>query len=395
MDQSGALAGKTVIAVSAGGSYSIALCSDGTVAAWGSGALGQLGNNITTSSYVPVPVRTAGFLSGKTVVKISAGDSHSLAVCSDGDVVSWGRNDWGQIGNGTNTNSPVPVKVTSAGALSGKAVTSASAGYRKSVLVTTDGKAYSFGYSTLGDGTGNASSVPVAVSVAGILSGKYITKASAGDGTYSPHSMVLCSDGTIASWGYNTSGQLGTNTSVSSDWPIGVYLSAALLGKSVTSISAGYDFSLASCSDGSSASWGTNQTGQLGNDGFTNSYAAVSVSMATLATGERFATEEYGLSAGTSHSLSLVASPPWPKTITATASSLTSSSATLNGTVNANSNSTTVSFEHGLTSANQRSGNRLVQTDHWHSEVHGLAQFHAVSHDGTANDNHWRRQVGV
>jgi len=351
IDQSGVLAGKTVIAVSAGGSFSLALCSDGTVAAWGSGAAGQLGNNITVSSYVPVSVSTAGVLSGKTVVKISAGDNHSVAVCSDGLAVSWGSNDWGQLGNNSNTNSPVPVAVTATGVLSGRTVISVSTGYRKSVMVSADGKVYSFGYSTLGDGTGNASYVPVAVSVAGILSGKTITTASAGNGTYNPHSMVLCSDGTVASWGSNSSGQLGTNTSVSSDWPVGVYLSAALSGKSVTSISAGDSYSLAACSDGTLASWGANQTGQLGNNSYSDSYAAVSVSSSTLASGERFVTADYGLSAGTSHVLSIVASPPWPRAETLAASSLSSGSATLNGTVNASSNTTTISFQYGPTTS--------------------------------------------
>lgn len=91
----GALAGKTVVAVAAGYEHSLALCSDGTVAAWGSNMNGQLGNNSTDGSPVPVAVNTdsgTSALFGKTVVAVAAGDRHSLALCSDGTVAAWGVN---------------------------------------------------------------------------------------------------------------------------------------------------------------------------------------------------------------------------------------------------------------------------------------------------------------
>lgn len=344
VDQTGVLAGKTVIGISAGGSFSLALCSDGTIAAWGSGASGQLGNNITASSYVPVLVSTTGFLSGKSVVKIVAGGSHGLAICSDGSVASWGDNTYGLLGNGNTNSSPVPVMVVNTGALSGKIVVSVSAADMRCLVVTADGKAYSWGASPLGNGGSTSSLVPVAVTTTGILSGKSIAMTS----TYS-HSIVLCSDGTVASWGSNFEGQLGTNTSVGSDLPIGLYASATLSGKLVTSISAGAGFSVAACADGTLASWGSNGYGQLGNNSTTTSYSAVPVSNNALVSGERFGTSEFALSAGMQHIVGLVVSPSWPKAETVAASSLSSASATLNATVNSKSNSTAVSFQYGLT----------------------------------------------
>src|SRR5205085_491230 len=103
-----------------------ALCSDGTVVAWGENHDGQLGNGSSDSSLVPVKVNTSGVLSGKTVVAIAAGLSHSLALCSDGTVAAWGLNIYGQLGDGTESLpdhvSAVPVQVGTSGVLAGKIV---------------------------------------------------------------------------------------------------------------------------------------------------------------------------------------------------------------------------------------------------------------------------------
>lgn len=125
----GALSGKTVVAVAVGGYHTLALCSDGTLAAWGYSAYGQLGNNsFAQSSAVPVAVNTTGVLSGKTVVAVAAGYNHSMALCSDGTLAAWGDNSYGQLGNIT-ANSRIPVAVNTAGALSGKTVVAMSGGY--------------------------------------------------------------------------------------------------------------------------------------------------------------------------------------------------------------------------------------------------------------------------
>ncbi|MBK5284355.1 MAG: hypothetical protein JJE25_03045, partial [Bacteroidia bacterium] len=93
--------------ISAGGIHSLASCSDSTVRAWGYNNDGQLGNGNNTDSNLPVQVSA---LSGITA--IAGGSSHSLALKNDGTVRAWGRNDVGQLGNGTNTNSNVPVQVS-------------------------------------------------------------------------------------------------------------------------------------------------------------------------------------------------------------------------------------------------------------------------------------------
>ena len=97
----GVLAGETVVALSAGWYHSVGLCADGTVVTWGNNAYGQLGDASTTERHAPVAVNAApgSALNGKRVVAISAGECHTLALCSDGTVAAWGRNAYGQLGD--------------------------------------------------------------------------------------------------------------------------------------------------------------------------------------------------------------------------------------------------------------------------------------------------------
>jgi alpha-tubulin suppressor-like RCC1 family protein len=87
-----------VTAIAAGGDYSLALLSDGTVRAWGDNEAGQLGNGTTTNSDVPVAVSGLS-----NVVAIAAGEEHSLALLANGTVMAWGANGQGQLGVGTTT----------------------------------------------------------------------------------------------------------------------------------------------------------------------------------------------------------------------------------------------------------------------------------------------------
>jgi alpha-tubulin suppressor-like RCC1 family protein len=95
-----------VTAIAAGGNDSLALTSDDRVLAWGDNEFGQLGNGTTTNSTLPIPVDLPA---GVHVTAIAAADRHSLALTSDGRVLAWGFNGAGQLGNHTITNSLVPV----------------------------------------------------------------------------------------------------------------------------------------------------------------------------------------------------------------------------------------------------------------------------------------------
>ncbi len=96
-----------VVAIACGRSYTIALRSDGTVWAWGYNIYGQLGF-WTLSSAITIPSQVSE-LGGITA--IACGGDHTIALKSDGTVWTWGHNNYGQLGDGTTTNSNTPVQV--------------------------------------------------------------------------------------------------------------------------------------------------------------------------------------------------------------------------------------------------------------------------------------------
>ena len=292
----GTLAGKTVTAVSAGAAHSCAV-ADGRAYCWGYNYYGLLGNGTTTDSAVPVAV--AGVLAGKTVTAVSAGDSHACAV-ADGKAFCWGYNSSGQLGNNTTTDSSLPVAV--AGMLTGKTVTAVSAG-NSHTCVVADGKAFCWGYNSygqLGNGANSSSSVPVAVDTTGVLSGRKITAIGSGF----VHSCAVV-EGRAACWGRNTYGELGNSTTTTSSVPVPVSTGGLLADKTVTAISAGGAYSCA-LADGAAYCWGYGGSGQLGNG--TTSGSTVPVAVST--SGPLAASTVAAISAGSSHAAVLAAAAP-------------------------------------------------------------------------------------
>ena len=256
--QSGVLAGKTITTMAAGHTHSLALCSDGILAAWGCNGYGQLGNGSSGNlSSSPVLVNQSGVLAGKTIIAVAAGTDHSLTLCSDGTLAAWGRNSLGQLGNGSTSNNSSPVLVNQSGVLAGKTVIAVAAGTDHSLALCSDGTLAAWdrnSFGQLGNGSTSNNSSPVLVNQSGVLAGKTIIAIATGDN----HCLALCSDGTLAAWGYNYSGQLGNGSTSNNSSPVLVNQSAVLAGKTITAISAGAHHNLAMCSDGTLAVWGYN-----------------------------------------------------------------------------------------------------------------------------------------
>lgn len=315
VSQSGPLVGKTIVQVANGGTHSLALCSDGTVAAWGLNMTGQIGDGSTTNRLLPVAVNvTAGTsaLAGKTVISVAAGSGHSLALCSDGTVAAWGYNGNGQVGHDDPGSSPaVPVNVSMAegrSALFGKSVVFISAGAMHSLALCSDGTVVAWGdnvkYQVLG-GYGIRVYAPVRVHPSGgALSGKSVIAVTAGG----QHNLALCSDGTVAAWGEHSYGQLGNNAADTVAFsPVVVNTAngtSALFGKTVVALAAGYSHSLALCSDGTVAAWGANGNGQLGDNSMAQRPAPVAVNVAD-GTSALSGKTVVALAASSSHSLAL------------------------------------------------------------------------------------------
>jgi len=301
----GVLSGKKVVSVAAGGQHSLALCSDGTLVAWGDGSYGQLGDGGVLDRTSPVRVNWTGAMASKRAIAISAGENHSAALCSDGTVVCWGRNTNGELGNASNTQSNIPVAVSLTGALAARTVVALSCGQSHTLALLADGAVAAWGLNAsgqLGNGSTTASNVPVLVSTSGALSGKRGVEIAAGGHS----SIVGNSDGTLVAWGLNDNGQLGVNSATSSfNAPQAVLQTGALTGKTISSIQMGASSASVVCADGSIAAWGAGALGQLGNNATAGSAVPVTVNNAILA-----GTDAFIAAAGgplPSHELALIA----------------------------------------------------------------------------------------
>ncbi|MDB6139331.1 MAG: hypothetical protein JWO94_2403 [Verrucomicrobiaceae bacterium] len=301
VDMTGVLAGKTVVAISAGLQSGMALTSEGKVYTWGSGNLGRTSTASFTN--VPVAVDTSGVLAGKTVVKIAAGQGLSTALCSDGTLVAWGG---GPLGNNSATGSAVPVAVDQTGVLAGKTIIDVKPGRVHTLILCSDGKVYAYG--SLGMlGTGSSQNgdalTPVAVGTTGVLAGKTVTAIAVG----AYHSLVLCSDGTLASWGAGSDGELGNNTKAVSYVPVAVVQTGVLAGKTPAQIMCSGYVSLVRCTDGTMAYWGAGPLGGLGQAAVV---VPTKVDMPALAAGEKITS---ALTSATSvHLLAISAKAPTP-----------------------------------------------------------------------------------
>lgn len=212
--------------------------------AWGFNNAGQLGDGTNTGSSLPVTIRNL-----TNITALAAGHYHSLALLADGTVQAWGNNEYGQLGDGTNTNSNLPVKVRGL-----NNVIAIAAGHFHSLALLKDGTLRAWGDNScgkLGDGTNIASNVPVKVK--GLST---VIAIAAGD----RHSLAVLQDGSLRAWGSSSDGQLGIGSEGCSTIPVPVKdLDNAI------AVAAGNDHSLALLKDGSVWAWGNNSAGKLGN----------------------------------------------------------------------------------------------------------------------------------
>ena len=188
-----------VVAISAGGWHSLALRSDGSAWGWGLNQVSQAGNN--TCSPCTTPVQVSGLTN---VVAISAGGYHSLALRSDRSVWGWGSDGSGQLGNTTcSAHCATPLQVS--GLTNVDAITT---GWAHSLALRSDGTVLGWGYNVYGQvGTSSCSPCTSPVQVSGLTNVDAISA-----GLY--HSLAILSDGTARGWGVNHDGQVG-NTACS------------------------------------------------------------------------------------------------------------------------------------------------------------------------------------
>jgi len=300
----------TVSAVATGEDHSCAVLSDHTVRCWGSNQFGQLGNGTTTSSTTPV---TATGISDATAV--TCGQNHTCVLRSGGAVSCWGNNPHGEVGDATPTNFPQATSPVTVSGISGATVLSAG-GFNTCAVVGGAAKCWGEGtYGALGNGSTTNSFVPVSVTgltsgvtsiASGIEYGCAVVSGSVscwGDNTYGQlgngtktasttpvsvqglsgasqvaanfvSSCALLSGGSVSCWGYNNEGELGNGGSAESLSP-----SAVSGVNTATLLSVGSVQSCVTLSSGAAQCWGYNAFGQLGNGNTADAHTPVTVSV--------------------------------------------------------------------------------------------------------------------
>jgi alpha-tubulin suppressor-like RCC1 family protein len=205
-----------VTAIAAGGAHTCAVTSTGGVECWGDNVYGQLGDGTTTSS--PTPVTVSGLASGVTA--IATGNSHTCALTSSGAVMCWGWNEYGQLGNNTTNSSSVPVSVT--GLAPSIAVAT---GGTHTCALAKGGAISCWGddqTGQLGDNDCIDSNVPVAVQQMGEDGGLDPAPNAVALAAGTGHTCALLDGGAALCWGWNVSGQVGNDTGADSETAVPV-----------------------------------------------------------------------------------------------------------------------------------------------------------------------------
>ena len=263
--------------------------------AWGEGRYGQLGDGNNNASKLPVSVTGLS-----EVTAVAGGSSFALALLSNGTVMAWGHNAVGELGDGSTTESTVPVTVSG---LSG--VTAIAAGRTDGYALLSNGTVMAWGENDVGElGTGSmtgpetceegylaCSTRPVAVRG---LTG--VTSIAGGEG----FALALLSNGTVVAWGQGERGKLGDGKLSNSALPVAVQ---GLTG--VTAIAAGYD-GMALLGDGSVRDWGFNAGGLLGTGSMTGPESCGGEACSTVPVAVSGLSDVSAIASGGAHNLALL-----------------------------------------------------------------------------------------
>ena len=250
--------GLTFSSILSGESHTCALTSGGTAYCWGYGIYGQLGDGTATNSGTPVAV--SGDI---TFASLKVGELHTCGLTGAGAAYCWGDNEFGQQGDGTTSSRVAPVAV-----LGELTFTSLAPGYGHTCGLVTGGSAYCWGYNGVGD-LGNGTTGGNSTTPGPVAGGLTFSSLVAGF----EHTCGLTSVGAAHCWGYNFYGQLGDGSTTNRDVPV-----AVSGGHSFVSLTAGFSHTCGLSSGGTAYCWGLNASGELGDGTTTDHLTPVAVS---------------------------------------------------------------------------------------------------------------------
>ncbi|MGI6612334.1 MAG: IPT/TIG domain-containing protein [Candidatus Nanosyncoccaceae bacterium] len=279
--------------VAAGGSHACAIGLDNNVYCWGLNSFGQLGNGNNNNSNIPVAISQGDIPTSVTIQQLSADSYHTCALGSDNKAYCWGRNNYGQLGDGNSGSSAdksTPVAVLQGAIPTGVTIQQISVGGSHTCVLGSDNKAYCWGnnyHGQLGNNKSGGSqfsydnnidsSTPVAVIQDNVPTDIVFQQITVGGG----HTCALGSDNKAYCWGSNSNGQLGDGTTNNKTTPVAVLQGAIPTGVTIQQLSAGTSHTCALGSDNKAYCWGRNNYGQLG-DGNSGSSADKSTPVAVL-----------------------------------------------------------------------------------------------------------------
>lgn len=303
--------------LSSSGNHNLAIRDDGTLWAWGLNNAGQLGDNTSINKSSPVQIGSG------TWTDVSTGTSHSVAISNTGQLYLWGHNNVGQVGDSTTINKSSPVLITVGGSTSWSQI---SAGNSYSSAIDSNGKLFTWGLNAahqLGDLTQINKSSPTQIAV-----GTSWTNVSSGfdhstaidsignlyvwgnfNSAFAPipttiHSWTVVSAGNnitsairsdsgLYAWGVNNLGTLGQNNTINRSSPVQITAGS----NSFTQVSSNYSHLLAIDSLGKMFGVGDNLNGQLGDNSNIRRSSAVQIGNSSWSLVNTGVNSSYGIDA--------------------------------------------------------------------------------------------------
>lgn len=252
----------------------LGLTNLGNLYAWGSNSSGQLGVGTTTSGSSAVNITAnLSITEGESITTFNAGNSHSVVTITDGTVLTFGENGYGQIGDGTSVDRTSPTDITSSFVFSvGEYVVAADA-HSHNLVVTSLGRVFAWGYNNVGQ---TSETITGEVNTPLEKTSAFDLDALEAPGTVATgylNSYMISNQSNLFAWGDNDLGQLAIgecNGALDSRTPVKLPRDFDILNiksfvfNNVVKVSSDAAFNMALTDNGMVYTWGSNAYGQLG-----------------------------------------------------------------------------------------------------------------------------------